>query len=141
MISALSGSGVEDLRATLAGAMPEGPWLYPEDQIADLPLRLLAAEITREKLYLRLHEELPYALTVETESWTERKDGSVRIDQTIYVERESQTQDRARQGRPDHQGDRPGSPQGARRGARAAGAPVPVCQGQGELGGSRSGAR
>jgi GTPase len=90
MISALSGSGVEDLRRYAANAMPEGPWLYPEDQIADLPQRLLAAEITREKLTLRLHQELPYALTVETEAWTERPDGSVRIDQVIYVEREGQ---------------------------------------------------
>ena len=68
--------------------MPEGPWLYPEDQIADLPLRMIAAEITREKLTLRLHQELPYQLTVETEKWEERKDGSVRIDQLIYVTRE-----------------------------------------------------
>jgi len=90
MISALTGSGVEDLRRYAADAMPEGPWLYPEDQIADLPQRLLAAEITREKLTLRLHQELPYALTVETETWTERPDGSVRIDQVIYVEREGQ---------------------------------------------------
>ena len=70
--------------------MPAGPWHYPEDQIADAPLRQLAAEITREKLYLRLHQELPYQSTVETDSWKERKDGSVRIEQTIYVERESQ---------------------------------------------------
>ncbi len=90
MISALSGSGVEDLRRYAANAMPEGPWLYPQDQIADLPQRLLAAEITREKLTLRLHQELPYALTVETEAWAERPDGSVRIDQVIYVEREGQ---------------------------------------------------
>jgi GTP-binding protein Era len=90
MISALSGSGVEDLRRYAANAMPEGPWLYPEDQIADLPQRLLAAEITREKLTLRLHQELPYALTVETEGWAERPDGSVRIDQVVYVEREGQ---------------------------------------------------
>jgi GTPase len=90
MISALSGSGVEDLRRYAANAMPEGPWLYPEDQIADLPQRLLAAEITREKLTLRLHQELPYALTVETEGWAERQDGSVRIDQVVYVEREGQ---------------------------------------------------
>ena len=90
MISALSGSGVEDLRRYAANAMPEGPWLYPDDQIADLPQRLLAAEITREKLTLRLHQELPYALTVETEGWAERPDGSVRIDQVIYVEREGQ---------------------------------------------------
>ena len=109
MISALTGDGVA--RSASAGsprACRQGPWLYPEDQITDVPLRQLAAEITREKLYLRLHQELPYQSTVETESWKERKDGSVRIEQTIYVERESQTQDRARQGRPDHQGDRRG---------------------------------
>jgi GTP-binding protein Era len=70
--------------------MPEGPWLYPEDQVADVQLRFMAAEITREKLYDRLHEELPYASTVETEGWEERKDGSVKIDQTIYVERDGQ---------------------------------------------------
>jgi GTP-binding protein Era len=90
MISALKGSGVGKLRERLAALMPEGPWLYGEDQIADVPLRFLAAETTREKLYERLHEELPYASTVETEKWEERKDGSVRIDQVIYVERESQ---------------------------------------------------
>lgn len=90
MISALNGSGVAKLRETVAALMPEGPWLYAEDQIADVPLRFLAAETTREKLYERLHEELPYASTVETEAWEERKDGSVRIDQVIYVERESQ---------------------------------------------------
>jgi GTP-binding protein Era len=90
MISALNGSGVAKLRDRLAAMMPEGPWLYAEDQIADVPLRFLAAEATREKLYERLHEELPYASTVETERWEERKDGSVRIDQVIYVERESQ---------------------------------------------------
>jgi GTPase len=90
LVSALSGDGVADLKAHVAAHMPPGPWLYPEDQIADVPLRLLAAEITREKIFLRLHEELPYASTVETESWKERKDGSVRVDQVIYVERESQ---------------------------------------------------
>ncbi len=90
MISALNGSGVDKLRDTVAALMPVGPWLYAEDQIADVPLRFLAAETTREKLYERLHEELPYASTVETETWEERKDGSVRIDQVIYVERESQ---------------------------------------------------
>lgn len=90
MISALKGHGVADLRTALANQMPKGPWLYPEDQIADIPLRLLASEITREKLYLRLHDELPYASTVETEKWTEKKDGSVRIEQVIYVERDSQ---------------------------------------------------
>ncbi|MBR9651083.1 GTPase Era [Thalassovita aquimarina] len=88
MISAEKGHGVDDLRHWLAGEVPEGPWLYPEDQIADLPLRMIAAEITREKLTLRLHQELPYQLTVETENWEERKDGSARIDQVIYVARD-----------------------------------------------------
>ena len=88
LISAERGHGVEDLRRWLAEALPEGPWLYPEDQIADLPMRMIAAEMTREKLTLRLHQELPYQLTVETESWRERKDGSVRIDQVIYVARD-----------------------------------------------------
>jgi GTP-binding protein Era len=90
MISALSGSGVDDLKTRLSALMPEGPWLYPEDQTADLPARLLAAEITREKIYLRVHEELPYAAAVETTAFTEAKGGAVRIEQTIYVERESQ---------------------------------------------------
>ncbi len=90
MISALSGDGVDDLRRFLAAAVPEGPFHYPEDQMSDAPLRHLAAEITREKIYRSLHQELPYQSTVETETWTERKDGSVRIEQTIYVERESQ---------------------------------------------------
>ena len=90
MISAADGQGVDDLKARLAALMPESPWLYPEEQTADLPARLLAAEITREKLFLRVHEELPYAATVETTAFQERKDGSVRIEQSIYVERESQ---------------------------------------------------
>ena len=90
MISALNGSGCKDLMDHLAAALPEGPWYYPEDQISDLPMRQLAAEVTREKLYLRLHQELPYSSTVETEKWEERKDGSVRIEQVIYVERDSQ---------------------------------------------------
>ena len=90
MISALNGSGCKDLMDYLAKKLPEGPWYYPEDQISDLPMRQLAAEITREKLFLRLHQELPYASHVETESWEEKKDGSVRIEQVIYVERESQ---------------------------------------------------
>ena len=88
MISAEKGHGVDDLRRWLAGELPEGPWLYPEDQLADLPMRMIAAEITREKLTLRLHQELPYQLTVETEGWVERADGSARIDQVIYVARE-----------------------------------------------------
>jgi GTP-binding protein Era len=91
MISALNGSGVDDLKARLAELMPEGHWLYPEDQSADIPARLLAAEITREKIYLRLHEELPYSASVETTAFTETaKDGGARIEQTIYVEREGQ---------------------------------------------------
>jgi GTP-binding protein Era len=90
MVSALTGDGVDDMRSWLAKEVPPGPWLYPEDQMSDAPLRLLAAEITREKIFHRLHQELPYQSTVETESWEERKDGSIRIEQTIYVERESQ---------------------------------------------------
>ncbi len=88
MISAEKGHGVDDLKAWLAQSLPMGPWLYPEDQIADLPVRMIAAEVTREKLTLRLHQELPYQLTVETEKWEERKDGSAKIDQIIYVMRD-----------------------------------------------------
>ena len=88
MIAASKGYGVGDLKTWLAQSLPEGPWLYPEDQIADLPMRMIAAEITREKLTLRLHQELPYQLTVETENWQERKDGSVRIEQVVYVMRD-----------------------------------------------------
>jgi GTPase len=90
MISALSGDGVDDLRRALAARVPAGPFHYPEDQMSDAPLRHLAAEITREKIFQKLHQELPYQSTVETESWSERTDGSVRIEQTIFVERESQ---------------------------------------------------
>jgi GTP-binding protein Era len=90
MISALSGDGVDDLRRTLAAMVPPGPFHYPEDQMSDAPMRHLAAEITREKIFRQLHQELPYQSTVETDSWTERKDKSVRIEQTIFVERESQ---------------------------------------------------
>jgi GTP-binding protein Era len=90
MVSASKGSGVQDLKARLAALMPASPWLYPEDQAADAPLRLLAAEITREKLYLRLHQELPYAAAVETTAFTDAKDGGARIEQTIFVEREGQ---------------------------------------------------
>ncbi len=90
MISALDGSGCDDVLDYLADALPEGPWYYPEDQLSDLPMRQLAAEVTREKLFLRLHEELPYASHVETEKWEEKKDGSVRIEQVVYVERDSQ---------------------------------------------------
>lgn len=89
MISAATGDGVDDLRAHLAAAVPEGPWHYPEDQLSDMSERLIAAELTREQLFRQLHQELPYALTVETENWEERPDGSVRIAQTIYVARDS----------------------------------------------------
>ncbi len=88
MISAERGDGVDDLREWLAAEVPAGPWFYPEDQIADLPMRMIAAEMTREKLTLRLHEELPYQLTVETEKWEDKPDGSTRIDQIIYVSRD-----------------------------------------------------
>ena len=90
MISALTGDGVEDVMSYAAARMPQGPWLFPEDQISDMPSRLLAAEITREKLYLQLHQELPYAATVETETWTQQDNGSIRIEQVIFVERDSQ---------------------------------------------------
>ena len=90
MVSAMSGDGVDDLRRALAAGVPEGPFHYPEDQMSDAPLRHLAAEITREKIYRHLHQELPYQSTVETDSWTERNDKSVRIEQTIFVERDSQ---------------------------------------------------
>ncbi len=90
MLSALTGDGVADLRAFLSGKLPVGPWLYPEDQLADVPLRLMAAEMTREQAFLRLHQELPYALTVETDEWRDLTDGSARVGQTIYVERDTQ---------------------------------------------------
>ena len=90
MVSALNGDGCEDFLNYLASNIPEGPYMYPEDQISDLPLRMLAAEVTREKIYLRLHQELPYSSHVETEGWEEKKDGSVKISQVIYVERDSQ---------------------------------------------------
>jgi GTP-binding protein Era len=90
MISAATGDGVDDFLAYLAERVPMGPWLYPADEVSDIPLRQLAAEITREKLFERLHQELPYEATVETDQWTEQKDGSVRIEQTIFVARDSQ---------------------------------------------------
>ncbi|MCD6073591.1 GTPase Era [Nitrobacter sp. TKz-YC02] len=90
MVSALSGDGTDDLRRALAERVPEGPFHYPEDQMSDAPLRHLAAEITREKIYRHLHQELPYQSTVETDTWTERNDKTVRIEQTIFVERDSQ---------------------------------------------------
>jgi GTPase len=90
MVSALTGDGLDDLTAWLAGAVAPGPWLYPEEEVSDVPLRQLAAEITREKLFERLHQELPYQATVETDQWSEQRDGSVRIEQTIFVTRDSQ---------------------------------------------------
>jgi GTPase len=90
MISGLGGDGVGDLKRHVAASMPPGPWLFPEDQLSDAPERLIAAEVTREQVFLQLHDELPYASTVETESWEDRRDGSVRIEQVIYVERPSQ---------------------------------------------------
>ena len=90
MVSALKGTGLEELKNYLANLVPEGPWHYPEDMAADVPSLLLAAEVTREKLFLRMHQELPYALTVETESWKRQKDGSVRLEQVIFVRRDSQ---------------------------------------------------
>ncbi|MFA5122137.1 GTPase Era [Zavarzinia sp.] len=90
MISAERGDGCDDLMAAIEARIPEGPWLFPEDQLSDLPERMLAAEITREKIFLRLHQELPYSIHVETELWKDQKDGSVRIEQTIYVERDGQ---------------------------------------------------
>ena len=88
MISALKGDGVADILSQLAGLLPEGPWMFPEDQLSDLPQRLMAAEVTREYLFLQTHQEVPYSTTVETESWEEFKDGSVKIEQTIYVQRD-----------------------------------------------------
>ena len=90
MISALAGTGVSDLKTYLAERVPDGPWHYPADEVSDLPLRMLASEITRERIYHWLHDELPYAITVETTSWAEQKNKSVRIEQTIFVEREGQ---------------------------------------------------
>ena len=106
LISALKGEGVGDVASWVAARMPEGPWLYPEDQAADIPSRLLAAEVTREKIYLRLHDELPYASAVETEKWEERKDGSVKIDQMIFVQRDGQKAIVLGKGGADHQEDR-----------------------------------
>ena len=90
MVSAENGDGVADLKRHLAGRMPEGPWLYPEDDLTDMPMRLLAAEVTREHAYRQLRQELPYSLAVETEAWTDQEDGSARIDQVIYVRKDSQ---------------------------------------------------
>ena len=90
MVSALNGEGVLELQATIAARVPSGPWLFPDDQLSDLPQRLLASEITREKVYLYLHQELPYSVAVDNDNWKELKDNSIRIEQVIYVQRESQ---------------------------------------------------
>ena len=133
MISAERGYGVDALREWLAAEMPEGPWLYPEDQIADLPMRMIAAEMTREKLTLRLHEELPYQLTVETEAWEERPDGSVRIDQVdLRRPRRPQGHPPRQEGR-DDQGHRPARPRRDRGVPRPQGAPLPAGEGPPEL--------
>ena len=133
MISALDGDGVADLKAHLARAVPPGPWHYPEDEISDAPLRVLAAEITREKIYDRLHDELPYQATVETTSWQEQKNG-VRIEQTIFVERDSQKSIVLGKGGQHDQAALDGGAQGADRDPGEARAPVPVRQGARELG-------
>ena len=134
MISALKGDGVEDLREALAARMPAGPWLYPEDQVSDAPLRMLAAEITREKIYDRLHEELPYRSTVETDQWQVRPDGSVRIEQTIFVERESQRSIVLGKGGQTIKAIGQAARHRDRRGRRDQGPPVPAREGPGELG-------
>ena len=134
MISALSGDGVGDAKRWLAEKMPPGPWHYPPDQMSDAPLRQLAAEITREKLFHRLHQELPYQSTVETESWKELRDGSVRIEQTIYVERESQRKIVLGKGGASHQGNRRRRAQGDCRDRRKAGASLSVREGARGLG-------
>ena len=134
MISALTGDGVADLKRWLAERMPPRPWLYPADQMSDAPMRQLAAEITREKLFERLHQELPYHSTVETEEWKELRKGDIRIEQTIYVERESQRKIVIGKGGADHQGDRRGGAARNRRDRRGQGAPVPVRQGARGLG-------
>ena len=106
MVSALKGDGVGDFLDWCATRIPLGPWHFPEDQLTDLTLALTAAEVTREKLFLRIHDEIPYNATVETEKFTIQKDGSYRIDQVIYVTRDTPQEDRPRRRRPDHQGDR-----------------------------------
>ena len=119
MISALTGDGVADLKHWLAAHVPPGPWHYPADQMSDAPVRQLAAEITREKLFERLHQELPYQSTVETESWKELRDGDGPHRADDLCRARKPAQDRARQGRADHQGDRRGGAQGNRRDRRA----------------------
>ena len=134
MISALKGDGVKDFLDWAAERIPLGPWHFPEDHLTDLTLALTAAEVTREKLFLRIHDEIPYNATVETEKFTIQKDGSYRIDQVIYVDARDAQEDRARRRRADHQVDRRRLPQGTDGDVRGAGAPVPVRQGAREMG-------
>ena len=134
MISALNGDGVADLKHWLAAHVPPGPWLYPADQMSDAPLRQLAAEITREKLFERLHQELPYHSTVETEAWKELRKGDVRIEQTIYVERESQRKIVLGKGGQTIKAIGEAARKRDRRDRRGQGAPVPVRQGARGLG-------
>ncbi len=134
MISALKGDGLDKLKTYLAEQMPEGPWLYPEDQISDAPLRMLAAEITREKIYERLHEELPYQSTVETDQWQQRPDGSIRIEQTVFVERDSQRKIVLGKGGQTIKAIGQSARKEIAEIAEAPGAPVPVREGARELG-------
>jgi GTP-binding protein Era len=133
MISGLKGDGVEDVKRHLAASLPQGPWLFPEDQLSDAPERLIAAEVTREQVFLQLHNELPYASTVETEQWEDKPDGSVRIEQVIYVQRPSQRAIVLGEGGKRITDDRRPRSRGARAHAGAPRAPVPVRQGAPEL--------
>ena len=137
MISATRKDGVGDVLSWLAGEVPRGPWLFPEDQVSDLPVRVIAAEITRGRLMLRLHEEIPYRLTVESEGWTERKDGSVRIEQVVHVAREGHKgMIVGRRGRVIRQVSAEAR-RGDRRVSRSRGAPLPSGEGASRLGGRR----
>ena len=139
MISASTGDGVADLKSHLAAAMPEGPWHFPEDQLTDVTDRMVAAELTREQLYLQLHAELPYASAVATEKWEDRKDGSTVIHQQIYVERDSQKAIVVGKGGSRLKQIGSGSARSDRRASRPKGPPVPAREGQPELGrGSRA---
>ena len=134
MVSALTGDGVADLERWLADHVPPGPWLYPPDQMSDAPMRQLAAEITREKLFERLHQELPYQSTVETEQWKELRKGDIRIEQTIYVERESQRKIVLGKGGQTIKAIGEAARKEIAEIAEAQGAPVPVRQSAGRLG-------
>ncbi len=134
MISALKGDGVQDFMDWCVKHIPPGPWHFPEDHLTDLTMAITAAEITREKLFLRIHDEIPYNSTVETESFKIQKDGSYKIDQVIYVTRDTAQEDRPRRRRPDHQDHRPGKPQGTDGNVRSPHPPVPFRQGPRKMG-------